>query len=84
MKILFASVLALGLAGAAVSTATPAAADVGFSIHVGDRHHGHHWRGYHHNGRYWHHRRHERWCRDWHWRHHHRYCRSWGWRWNYY
>lgn len=89
MKLLLASVLALGLSGAAVTTAAPAnAADVGFSMHVGDRHHhdrhdrdhGRHHQGYWHEGRYWHHRHHERYCRAWRWHHHHRSCRSYGWR----
>jgi hypothetical protein len=87
MKILLASVLALGLAGAAISATSPAmAAHGGVYIQVDDhhRHHGDRWHDRsRHDGRYWHHRRHERWCRDWGRHHHGRYCRNWGWRWVY-
>lgn len=86
MKTLFACVVALGLAGTAMTVSTPAAAaDVGFSVHVGDhhrydrhrydrdwyRHHRYH--GHRWNGWYW------SGGRYWHNRHHDRYCVRWGW-----
>lgn len=85
MKTILASALVLGLAGAAV-TLPAKAADIGFSISIGDRHHYHgdRYRGYYwHEGRYWHNRHREKYCKDWDRRHGHTYCSHWGTRWTY-
>jgi hypothetical protein len=67
MKALIASVFAVGLLGASVSSAQA------LTIHVG-----HHY-GYHHGHHYHYGWRHHRHCGAWGWHHHARFCRYWRW-----
>jgi hypothetical protein len=69
MKALIASVFALGLLGASVSSAQA------LTIHVGTGHHYGYHHGYHHHYGWRHHRH----CGAWGWHHHARFCRNWRW-----
>ena len=71
MKAIIASVFALGLLGASVSSAEALTIHVGTGHHDGWRHH----YGWHQHYGWHHHRR----CGSWGWRHHTRYCRGWRW-----
>ncbi|MEJ0028781.1 MAG: hypothetical protein WDN01_22365 [Rhizomicrobium sp.] len=72
MKILIASIFALGLLGA--TAATPATAAVGVGVHIGGVGAGVHLGIGDRNRHRYHSRRH---CVSWGYRHHQRYCRRW-------